>query len=107
MRSGRLWRREPSGAYLAEARAEIEAFSEATGADVDWAAISTRRRSTRWGASSTCSAVAIPERGEVLTHPEGHEFEIVEADRKTDQTPPGASGAPQRPAAPPQNDPSG
>lgn len=73
-----LWRREPSGAYLAEARAEVEDFAAATGAvllnpDMD-------EEIDTLGGLVFMLGGRIPERGEVLTHPLGHEFEIVDAD---------------------------
>ena len=41
---------------------------------------STRKRSTRWAAWSFMLAGRVPARGEVVVHPAGHEFEVVEAD---------------------------
>ena len=92
-----LWRRESSGAYLAEARAEIEDFAAATGAtlmtdDID-------EEVDTLGGLVFMLGDRVPERGEVLTHPLGHEFEIVDADpRKIKRlrvrlAPPGASEA--------------
>ena len=72
-----LWRREPSGAYLAEARAEIEDFAAATGSTL---LIDLDEEVDTLGGLVFVLADRVPERGEVLTHPLGHEFEIVDAD---------------------------
>ena len=63
---------------MAEARAEIEDFAAATGAtlmcdDID-------EEVDTLGGLVFMLGDRVPERGEVLTHPLGHEFEIVEAE---------------------------
>lgn len=73
-----LWRKEPSGAYMAEARASVEAFADATGAALltdEW-----EEEIDTLGGLVFMLGGRIPARGEVLTHPLGHEFEIVDAD---------------------------
>lgn len=73
-----LWRREPGGAYLVEARALIEDFAAATGAVLLQAG--EEEEIDTLGGLVFMLGGRIPERGEVLTHPLGHEFEIVDAD---------------------------
>ncbi|MEL6978768.1 MAG: hemolysin family protein [Pseudomonadota bacterium] len=73
-----LWRREPSGAYLVEARAEIKDFVAATGASL--LTDEVEEEIDTLGGLVFMLGGRIPERGEVLTHPNGHEFEIVDAD---------------------------
>jgi CBS domain containing-hemolysin-like protein len=68
----------PDGAYLADARLDADAFEEKFGrvfaegerpADVD-----------TLGGLVTAFAGRLPSRGEVITHPAGLEFEVVDAD---------------------------
>ena len=73
-----LWRRQPDGAFLAEARATIADFAEETGIDLrpaDW----DDDVDTLGGLVFTLCG-RVPERGEVIRHPSGYEFDIVDAD---------------------------
>ena len=72
------WREEAPGVWLCNARADIAEFEEATGAhllseefaeDVD-----------TLGGLVFMLSHRVPERGEVIAHPEGHEFEVIDAD---------------------------
>ncbi|RMF40159.1 MAG: HlyC/CorC family transporter [Alphaproteobacteria bacterium] len=74
------WRLEAPGVYLTLARAQLSEFEEATGVrllpedadeDVD----------TLGGLVFVLSG-RVPERGEVIRHPDGHEFEVVEGDAR-------------------------
>ena len=72
------WREESPGVFLCDARADISEFEAATGAalmpeefgeDVD-----------TLGGLVFMLSHRVPERGEVIAHPEGHEFEVIDAD---------------------------
>ncbi len=72
------WREESPGVYLCNARADLAEFEAATGVDllppeldedVDTLAGLVFMLSNR-----------VPERGEVITHADGHEFEVIDAD---------------------------
>ena len=69
---------EKPGVYLARAVTDLEDF-EARWAGA-WPIPRTRKRSTRWAAWSSMLAGRVPARGEVIPHPDGHEFEVVDAD---------------------------
>lgn len=94
-----LWRMEAPGIYVVDARADIEEFADAENVrlvpedgeeDVD----------TLGGLVFTLTG-RVPTRGEVIAHPDGHEFEVVDADprriRRLRLTLHGAS----RPVSPP------
>nr|MBX2853470.1 CBS domain-containing protein [Paracoccaceae bacterium] len=75
---GPLWVKQADGAYLAEARAFVDEFQEATGLALlieDW----EEDVDTLGGVVFMLSG-RVPERGEVIPHPSGFEFEIVDAD---------------------------
>ena len=72
------WMRVGVNLYNCDARTEIETLEEACG---------TRLRPSDWnddadtlGGLVVALSGRVPQRGEVVTHPEGHEFEILEAD---------------------------
>ena len=75
--NGAAWQREEDGTYRASARAYLDDFEEETGIkllenrveDVD-----------TLGGLVFMLCNRIPARGEVIRHPDGHEFEIVDAD---------------------------
>ena len=75
-----LWTRESSGAYLALAKTPVEDFEAETGLtlsaheDIDAEDIETL------GGMVFMLAGRVPARGEVVPHPEGAEFEVVDAD---------------------------
>ncbi len=72
------WRQEGPGVYVCTARADLDAFETETGVrllpetvaeDVDTLGGLVFMLSNR-----------VPERGEVIAHPDGHEFEVIDAD---------------------------
>lgn len=75
-----LWTREPSGAYLCQARVDLEDFQEATGVRLIPDDLS-EEVDTLGGLVSRLSG-RVPARGEVVIHPDGHEFEVVDADAR-------------------------
>ena len=77
---GALWVEEAPGVYLVQARTDLDAFEAVAGTGSPTA--SWPRRSTRSAAWSTGSPGRVPARGEVVRHPEGHEFEVVDADAR-------------------------
>ncbi|MEM9062452.1 MAG: hemolysin family protein [Pseudomonadota bacterium] len=74
------WQAESDGAYLVNARADIREFEEASSLTLvteEW----DEDVSTLGGLVFTI-ANRVPTRGEVILHPEGYEFEIVDADAR-------------------------
>jgi len=72
------WRAEAPGVYLSDARADIREFEEAenvTLLPVDW-----EEEVDTLGGLVFMLCGRVPARGEVVTHPAGHEFEIIDAD---------------------------
>ncbi len=79
LEEGALWVEEKPGTYLAEARAPLEEFEAETGIrlrgyDEDDEEIDTL------GGVVFLYAGHVPARGEVIDHPNGYEFEVVDAD---------------------------
>ena len=72
------WRQERPGVYICNARVELAEFEAEAG--VDLLADDLDEEVDTLGGLVFMLSNRIPERGEVLTHPDGHEFEIVEAD---------------------------
>lgn len=72
------WREEAPGVYIASARLEIPEFEEA--AEVDLLADDLDEDVDTLGGLVFMLADRIPERGEVIVHPDGHEFEVLDAD---------------------------
>ncbi|WP_431358183.1 transporter associated domain-containing protein [Thalassococcus arenae] len=76
----KYWTREKSGAYLAVARTPLEDFEAEIGrtltdhSDIDAEEIDTL------GGLVFMLAGRVPARGEVVLHPDGPEFEVVDAD---------------------------
>ncbi len=74
------WVMEKPGCYLAQARTDLDDFEEEIGMnltehdDIDEEEIDTL------GGLVTLLAGHLPARGEVIVHPEGPEFEVVDAD---------------------------
>jgi magnesium and cobalt transporter len=75
-----LWTREEPGVYLAQARVELEEFEAETGVTLADAELD-EETDTLGGLVSRLSG-RVPVRGEVVTHPDGHEFEITDADAR-------------------------
>ncbi len=72
------WREEAPGVWIVNARADIAEFEEAAG---------VRLQTEEYGEDvDTLGGLVfmlshrVPERGEVIGHPDGHEFEVVDAD---------------------------
>ena len=73
-----LWREEHPGIYLVNGRADIEEFEEHLGLKLqpeDWDEDADTMGGLVFGL-----AHRVPTRGEVIFHPDGHEFEVVDAD---------------------------
>lgn len=74
------WAEEAPGIYLVMARAELLEFETATGTrfaiDADDDEIDTL------GGLVFRLAGRVPERSEVIAHPDGHEFEVIDADSR-------------------------
>ena len=77
---GRLWSREGAGVYLLNARLDLEAFAEEAGIALDVPDLTDEVDTL--GGLVTQLAGRLPERGEVVLHPEGHEFEVIDADAR-------------------------
>jgi magnesium and cobalt transporter len=77
---GQLWTREAPGVYLAQARMDLEAFEAATGVKLADRALEDEV-DTLGGLVIRLSG-RVPARGEVVMHPDGHEFEVVDADAR-------------------------
>ena len=75
-----LWTREKAGSWLVLAKAPLEEFEADTGVsltdheDVDEEEIDTL------GGLVVMLSGRVPARGEVVEHPSGHEFEVIDAD---------------------------
>lgn len=73
-----FWRREAPGIWVANARAELAAFEAEAG--VDLLADDLDEEVDTLGGLVFMLSNRVPERGEVIRHPDGHEFEVIEAD---------------------------
>ncbi len=72
------WTEEADGVYLIDARADIREFERLTELDLmpaDW-----EEEIDSFGGLVFMLTGRIPARGEVIAHPGGHEFEIIDAD---------------------------
>ncbi|MEM7543898.1 MAG: hemolysin family protein [Pseudomonadota bacterium] len=72
------WRREAPGIYVANARAELDDFEEDAG--VDLLPDDLDEDVDTLGGLVFMLSNRVPERGEVIAHPDGHEFEVIDAD---------------------------
>ena len=72
------WRAERPGVFVANARAELAAFEEVAG--VDLLPDDLDEDVDTLGGLVFMLSNRIPERGEVIAHPDGHEFEVIDAD---------------------------
>ncbi|MEO0621851.1 MAG: hemolysin family protein [Pseudomonadota bacterium] len=75
---GAQWRSEAPGVWLVDARADIAEFAEAAGLSLlpeDW-----EEDVDTLGGLVFMMTGRVPTRGEVITHPMGHEIEVVDAD---------------------------
>nr|WP_234455404.1 hemolysin family protein [Thermohalobaculum xanthum] len=72
------WREESPGVYLIDARADIAEFEEAEGVSLrlpDW-----EEDVDTLGGLVFMLTGRVPARAEVISHPAGHEFQVVDAD---------------------------
>ncbi len=76
----RMWREEAPGVYVANARAELHDFEEAAG--VDMLADDLDEEVDTLGGLVFMLTGRVPERAEVVCHPDGHEFEVIDADAR-------------------------
>lgn len=72
------WRREAPGIWVANARAELAAFEAE--AEVDLLPDDLDEEVDTLGGLVFMLSNRVPERGEVIKHPDGHEFEVIDAD---------------------------
>lgn len=73
-----LWRRERPGVWVCNARAELSDFESEAG--VDLLPDDLDEDVDTLGGLVFMLANRIPARGEVIAHPDGHEFEVMDAD---------------------------
>ncbi len=74
----KLWSQEPTGAWMARARAPLDEFEDAIGMDLT-DGLDDEEIDTLGGLVFVITG-RVPARGEVVQHPTGAEFEIVDAD---------------------------
>ena len=72
------WREESPGVYVASARADVAEFEAAAG--VDLLPPDLDEDVDTLGGLVFMLSNRVPERGEVIATPDGHEFEVIEAD---------------------------
>lgn len=72
-------RRDESGAYVADARVDLEDFREETGLALGIEDEAAQDVDTL-GGLVTFLLGRVPQRGEIVTHPAGYEIEVLEAD---------------------------
>ncbi len=75
-----LWSREAENVYLAQARMDIEDFEAEAG--VRLADAELAEEVDTLGGLLFRLAGRVPARGEVVPHPDGHEFEVLDADAR-------------------------
>jgi magnesium and cobalt transporter len=77
---GVLWSREGEGAYLVQARMDLDDFEAETGVRLADRALAEEVDTL--GGLLFRLAGRVPVRGEVVEHPDGHEFEVLDADAR-------------------------
>ena len=77
---GELWSCEGPGVYLAQARMDLDDFEKAAG--IRLVEPEHAEEVDTLGGLVIRLAGRLPARGEVVAHPDGHEFEIVDADAR-------------------------
>lgn len=75
-----LWTRESPGVYLVQSRVDLEDFEAET--SVELASSDMTAETDTLGGLVFRLAGRVPARGEVVIHPDGHEFEVVDADAR-------------------------
>ncbi len=78
---GEMWLDEGSMSYLCQSRAPLEDFEQMVG--VDLLSDELDEEVDTVGGLVFMLAGRVPQRGEVVLHPQGHEFEVVEADPRS------------------------
>ena len=76
------WLLEKPGQYLATAKTSLREFNEETGLDLTNEASIDAEEIDTFGGLVFMLAGRVPVRGEIVPHPRGMEFEIVEADAR-------------------------
>jgi magnesium and cobalt transporter len=74
------WVLEKPGIYMAQARTELEDFEAEIGQNLTAHEEIDEEEIDTLGGLVTLLAGHLPARGEVVTHPDGPEFEIIDAD---------------------------
>jgi magnesium and cobalt transporter len=77
---GALWAEEAPGVYLVQARMDLDDFEAAAGTRLADRELAEEVDTV--GGLVIRLAGRVPARGEVVRHPEGHEFEVVDADAR-------------------------
>ena len=77
---GALWTEEAPGVYLVQARMELDDFEEVAGIRLTDRELAEEVDTV--GGLVIRLAGRVPARGEVVRHPEGHEFEVLDADAR-------------------------
>ena len=86
-----LWTEEAPGVYLAEARMDLDDFEAAAGVRLRRPELAEEVDTL--GGLVIRLAGRVPARGEVVPHPDGHEFEVVDADARRIKRAAGAADA--------------
>ena len=74
------WVMEKPGCYMAQARTELDDFEEEIGMKLTEHHAIDEEEVDTLGGLVTMLAGHLPARGEVILHPDGPEFEVVDAD---------------------------
>jgi magnesium and cobalt transporter len=77
---GPLWMREAPGVYVAQGRMDLDDFEDAAGVTLADPALADDVDTL--GGLVFRLAGRVPVRGEIVRHPEGHEFEVTDADQR-------------------------
>ena len=77
---GALWSEEAPGVYLVQARMDLDDFEAV--ADTRLADRELAEEVDTVGGLVIRLAGRVPARGEIVRHPDGHEFEVVDADAR-------------------------
>jgi magnesium and cobalt transporter len=77
---GQLWSCEAPGVFLAQSRMDLEDFEAAAG--VELIAPELAEEVDTLGGLVFRLSGRVPARGEIVAHPDGHEFEVVDADAR-------------------------
>lgn len=75
-----LWTQEKSGAWLVLAKAPLEEFEAETGVNLTADESVDEEEIDTLGGLVFMLSGRVPARGEVVEHPAGHEFEVIDAD---------------------------